>query len=375
MNGIFVIGPAKSATTLMIALLDNHPNLSVMPLEIKFYEHFTNSLSSGSNYEDINRFFFEESKIKHMNPIYYASVDKMNSGRTDFKNVDFDLFRSLMDRNVQNYKENSNGFLGDIRANYLVDLNKAYVASLGRDEKDINSFAVKEGNHGLPYIDMIINDFPKAKFIVMVRDPRDMYASFKITQEAVRSGGSFPSFYSPELSLLPWLLGNVEKSCAAYMRYFADASNSDRFHFVRYEDVVGNTQDVMHGVSDFVDVAFNASLLDPTTAGRLWGGNSSNEKKFTDISSSRVQKWKKILDKREVLILEYYLKGYMDKYGYVSENNKISPWNVLASFRLKDIDPPNISYKDFFRPYVRIAKYVYRILFYVILTTKKVFIQ
>jgi len=53
MVSAFVIGPIRTGTTLMITLLADHPQLSVIPLEVKFYEHYYNSLGEVTDGKDL----------------------------------------------------------------------------------------------------------------------------------------------------------------------------------------------------------------------------------------------------------------------------------------------------------------------------------
>ena len=165
----------------MISLLDSHPDLSVIPLEVKFYEHYYNTLNKNASFKELNDYFFKTAKLKLMNPDYYESVDKMTSGRTDFRQVDFKLFTDKMDQYENKYQSLKNS--DQIFRQYLINLHVAYSFATGGGQA--TNFAVKEGNHGLPYIKQMIEDFPRAKFIVMVRDPRDMFASFKLIKPLI----------------------------------------------------------------------------------------------------------------------------------------------------------------------------------------------
>ena len=40
MKSCFVIGPVKSGTTLLISLLDSHPELALFPMEVKLFTHW-----------------------------------------------------------------------------------------------------------------------------------------------------------------------------------------------------------------------------------------------------------------------------------------------------------------------------------------------
>ena len=47
---------------------------------------------------------------------------------------------------------------------------------------------MKEGNHGAPYIEKIRRLFGNVRFIVVQRDPRDIFVSLKTIAEQKRQG-------------------------------------------------------------------------------------------------------------------------------------------------------------------------------------------
>jgi len=361
MANAFVIGPAKSGTTLLISLLDNHPQLSTIPLEIKYYEHYYNTLKHTASYELLNRFFLSESKLRFLDPKNCNQTDLMNSGHIGFSRVDFPKLKEIMDSKAIEYNELSGRH--QILAQYIIDLHRAYSQSLGESPKQ--GFAIKEGNHGLPYLDLIKQDFQNAKFIVMVRDPRDMYSSFKIIHNLNKSEKSYPSFFALNISILNYLFSNTSadlysKSCTGYMDYFKNIEASDNVLFLRYEDLVGNTRLEMTKVAEFLRINFAETMLAPTTAGNIWGGNASSKKKFDKIIKSRRKKWLSLLTKQEVLLIEYFLADYFVKYGYQRSLNTISKFNCIFSIRPAHFGRPDVNWKDFLRPYFRIARYLVR---------------
>jgi hypothetical protein len=354
MTSTFVIGPVKSGTTLMISLLDNHPNLSVIPLEIKFYEHYYNAIEQTPSYDRLNELFMFNSKISIIDPQGIHATDTMNSGYVNFSNVDFKKFKKSMHENVKQYKETGNQ--KSLLPKYIEDLHQAYTQSLGHENKQ--GFAIKEGCHGLPYIDAMRADFKGAKFIVMVRDPRDIFSSYKsITELKQNKRRSFGSF-TGNLCLFSFLFDHPGKSILSYMDYFNTAEDDSSVLFVRYEDLVENANEEMHKVSKFLGVPFSERMLEPTNAGLSWGGNSSSGEKLNSIVGSRKNKWPKVLSEKEILIIEFFLGKYLHQNNYPMVNKNISKIKCATSVRFSHFGRPMICWKDFLRPYVRIARHI-----------------
>ena len=162
MTSAFVIGPGKSGTTLMISLLDNHPDLSVIPLEIKFYDHYYKSLAHTSSYDRLNQFFLSNSKLTIMDSQESRAPDITNSGYVNFSNVDFQKFKSVMDDKVKQYQET--GGQQSLLPRYIEDIHQAYAQLIYPGSKQ--GFAIKEGCHGLPYIDSMKADFKNESKII-----------------------------------------------------------------------------------------------------------------------------------------------------------------------------------------------------------------
>ena len=79
---------------------------------------------------------------------------------------------------------------------YILDLHRSLSQVL--DVPNPKVFVSKEGNHGANYIKDIVELFPQARFIVLVRDPRDMFVSFKVIAEKKRQEISKTKNYQSE---------------------------------------------------------------------------------------------------------------------------------------------------------------------------------
>ena len=175
----------------MISLLDSHPELAVVPMEIKFIDLYYSGIGENKSYKDVNNFFLNESRIKAIKENQITTIDSMNTGFLDFSNVDFDIIEKEMNINALKY-ENGKCRKKSLLPQYIIDFHHAYMKAMNKEPR--NGFATKEGNHGLPYIRNIKENFPDAKFIIMIRDPRDSYSSQKTISGLIKSGNYHPSF-------------------------------------------------------------------------------------------------------------------------------------------------------------------------------------
>ncbi|HXV97889.1 MAG TPA: sulfotransferase, partial [Anaerolineae bacterium] len=53
---------------------------------------------------------------------------------------------------------------------------------------------------------------------------------------------------------------------------FLQPLNPQRYHLVRYEALVCEPAQVMKGICEFLDIPFEAAILQPYTSGRMIGG-------------------------------------------------------------------------------------------------------
>ncbi len=89
-------------------------------------------------------------------------------------------------------------------------------------------------------IDFIINTYPDAKIIVMVRDGRDVACSIK------ERTGNF------EEGVSRWISSNEK----AY-----EFINNDNVEFIKLEDLVANPMDTMKFIFDFININFDNKIL------------------------------------------------------------------------------------------------------------------
>ncbi len=328
MENCCVIGPVKSGTTLMISLMDSHPELSLFPLEVKFFTHWVERLSSrGCAYKDLNHFFLKQSKIRFMNAEKSQEMDIMNSGRINFAGFDFPLFVRLMEEK-SGIPANSESRGPELFRRYLNDLHKALNSTISEEKG--GWIVSKEGNHGAKHITQITSLFPRTKFVVLCRDPRDIYSSFKAIARRKMEGVNSPSFKSV-VSPCRYIHENKDKNISAYEDLFVEFGGDGDFLFVRYESLVNNVRKEMTRVADFLNIQFDEILTRPTNLGNTWGGNSSIMTGFQAVQSERIGKWETELTPPERRLLEYFLLRYLGQWRYPIKKGKAAKARIVSA--------------------------------------------
>ena len=334
-NLCLVIGPVKSGTTMMISLLDGHPKFAAFPLEVKFLTHWFEKLSKTTqSYQSLNQFFISQSKIKLMNPDGIHDGDIMNSGRIDFSGFDFNRFKERM-LELEARRHPWSGTQDALFDIYLQDIHQVLKQTAG--SPTFQWIVSKEGNHGVQHIGTIDQKFPGTRYIVVVRDPRDVYASIKAIADKKIRGVAAPSF-KQITSPARFILDNEGKNFTAFERCLSAARDKfSSYIFVKYEDIVRDPKTELSKIARFLNVPFDPCLLRPTNLDKPWGGNSSSLKSFSGLTASRSKKWDAELSFREIRVIEYFLSRYLESGHYEKVSGRAPRFQIALDTAVAEV--------------------------------------
>ena len=102
----------------------------------------------------------------------------------------------------------------------------------------------------------------------------------------------------------------------------------------------------MKRVSKFLNIEFDVVMCTPTIFGQVWGGNASSMTQFSQISSTRINKWSQELTDAEVRILEHFLKPYLQKHVRCQTNCQMAMF-LPSNMCCRKFSQNNISGKQF----------------------------
>lgn len=146
--------------------------------------------------------------------------------------------------------------------------------------------------------------FPEARFIHLLRDGRDVAASFQ------RQGWKGP-----------WLYANTGKWIEAVQceQSWRGSPLEERLLRVRYEDVVLDTEATLRGICDFIGEEFEPRMLswddgvDESVPSRE---RHIHQKLKSQPSGEDVYRWKQEMSPRQVWIAESFMRGQLKRTGY-----------------------------------------------------------
>jgi len=266
---VFVAGLERSGTSLMYALLASHPNIS-MTRRTNFWRYFVDQYGDLSEDENLD-----------------ACLGRMRVyKRLVVLDLDFERLRREFVDGARTYGR-------------LFGLLEEQVA--GRSGKP------RWGDKSLElerYTERILSDFPQARILHMIRDPRDRLASV-LTRWRVRRGdvgvGTAAWLWSARLAR-----GHV-------------AAHPDNYMAVRYEWLAHSPEAAMQQVCAFIGEPYDEGMLTMAGGGRFRdnGSNSSYGARAAGvIATDSIGKYKEVLGARQIAFIQAAAAPELVEYGY-----------------------------------------------------------
>jgi protein-tyrosine sulfotransferase len=285
----FIAGQAKSGTTLLVALLDNHPQLLVLPEETAYFPTVLTKYAPRGR-----RAQFDYLTKESLSNVLFGG--KCKWGKRDYSYFPTARFLETFERMALDP--------ANADRDLLVMMLEAYAATLGRSLDSVTRW-VEKTPANRKYLPAIRARFPHSKILVTMRDPRAIFAA-QIALEKTRRLGTFSTYYC----ISHWR----EAATIALRSMHGEESNS---LLVPYEKLVRDTAETMQGVCTFLDVTYDPSIvLRPTKAGKAWEGNSATETSFAQISSEPLTRWEDDLSEDEIGWVEWHCRDLMPAFGY-----------------------------------------------------------
>lgn len=288
---IFIVGMGRSGTTLLRSMLCAHPAITI-PTELNF--------------------FLVLERWASEYPVHGVGCP-----------VDFDAFWRAYSSSEYFPKIglNEESILNRIRASGSYDYRTIYTCIC-------EEYAEKMGNlrwgekspNNYRFLDTLLNWYPNARVLYMIRDPRAVVASFR---------------------KVPWGSGSIDaivrqwQSCVSVMEWWAD---DERVMVVQYETLVTEPEHQLRQISNFIGEDYTPDMLykrsqSTTSVVHLSDWSRKHyETVMQPVTTANISKWESKLSPCEVAIIEYFCRGSMVKYRY---QPKSGFWMAWAAARWK----------------------------------------
>jgi hypothetical protein len=285
----FIAGQAKSGTTLLVALLDNHPELLVLPEETAYFPTVLTKYAPRGR-----RAQFDYITGESLSNVLFGGPCKW--GKRDYSYFPTSRFLHTFEQMAFNPV--------NVERDLLVIMLEAYAATLGRSLDSITRWIEKTpaNRRCLPAIH---SRFPHARILVTMRDPRAIFAA-QIALEKTRQLGTFSTYYC---------ISHWREVAKIVLR--AREEGDTTLFLVPYEKLILEPGEWMKRVCAFLAIEYDpAIVLTPTKAGKFWEGNSATETAFFRISTEPLTRWQSDLSEQEIGWVEWHCRDLMPQFGY-----------------------------------------------------------
>jgi hypothetical protein len=277
MNPVFLIGAERSGTTLLRLMLDEHPLISWL----EEFEYAVDFVSS-DNWPDINSYV----KWLETHRIFLSAGFSVNSS-LDYPS----LVKSFL---AQKQEQDKKPIIG---------------ATCHR------------------HYDRLIEIFPQARFIYLLRDPRD------VARSNIGMG---------------WA-GNVWKGVDKWIgaeKLWAKVKGKigkNTFIEIRYEELVVSPESTLKAICHFLDVDYDSKMI-----------SYDLHSTYLKPDPKLIEQWKRKMSKREIALVEYKTIEIMEKRSYNLHSNRLDKPSLIEKsiFTIQD---------KFYRIKFRVKRYGFRL--------------
>ncbi len=286
----FIVGSGRSGTTLLVYVFNQHPNCIASP------------------------------EVKHLMFFYkkYKNIEYV----TEQLLIDYRNYLTLFKKNKKFLlaSENTTSYLDDLVLGQPItyaQLTKLLYLCLVERKSDLNTIncIIDKNPYYTFYVEHILELFPDAKILFMVRDPRAFVLSNRQSQKP------FVKVLSLSYYALVWNLfaENIYKKHQQFKR---------STKIVRYEDLAANKELVVEEISKFFGVDYSDQMFDfyKTVQSELEEKKmpihlyKRAQKKLLDLSSpinmNRVNAWKEQMSSHDIKKIDFLCRSYITLLGY-----------------------------------------------------------
>jgi hypothetical protein len=272
---LFIMGSGRNGSTLLSAILNNHPGICIPP------EH--NIIPVAIRYWYTHPFRTWNDMTEHV----CGFLRRPSQWSLDIAAIQKDLLAApASERNVTCILRSIYGYFAQLQGK---------VNPVFGDKTPSNTF----------YIKSIKKHFPASRIVFLVRDPRDVIASFLKANE---------QYYSDRFGFMIWRWKNsIEKYKALSKHYPADVM------LLKYEDLVSDPQKEVNAIIKLLGLASAPGLLNNYGANlEFLGVNdaSHHQNILNPISTASIGAWRDTLTNEQAGRIEKKLGARMRKLGY-----------------------------------------------------------
>jgi hypothetical protein len=283
---VFVCGSSRSGTTMMSRILGNHTQVMAFQ-ELHFFDELCEVEKSNQE--------IESAQLAKL-----LSILKTIQREGYFGKRDIGLYHQ---ESISEVNDNHLELPLETFLHFLVSEAKKNGKLIPCEQTPQTVFAM----------DFLLRHIPDSRFIVMVRDPREVLLSQKGKWKRRQlSGGQIPFWESvrSRINYHPITISRIWRAVySEALKHYDDS----RVLFIRYEDLTNNPDRCLETVCAHLGLSFDARMLDVPVVG---SSNYSDTKESRGVEKTRRGKWREGLNSAEIRICEDTCKPWMDRFEY-----------------------------------------------------------
>ncbi|HEX9757383.1 MAG TPA: sulfotransferase [Nitrospiria bacterium] len=292
---IFVVGAARSGTTMLQLIINAHPKIAIFG-EIHYFDQILQIkrfIPSMSRDEDLEKFFSFVRRIRAFQ--FLPGIEEILSG--------------VKDRMLVIKSRTYEGFYRILLEEYA-------------KIKGATRFGEKTPGN-VRHIDQLFRIFPNAKVIHIIRDPRDVVASSLKMPDASKDIIIHALSWASDI-----VLGN----------HFSNREES--YIEVRYEDLTQHPKEEMERLCRFVGEEYSETMLEFYKTSTNYFKNEPWKKgTLKRVNTQSIRKGEKVLSRSKIFIIQKLTGFLMREYGYefssIAFNKKLLAFIYLPIELLK----------------------------------------
>ena len=293
---VSLITAGRTGSLFLLSLIDNHPQVSVIPTELKFHQTWDHlGCSSLDTPDKMADAWMRHSKLAIMrNDQRWAGYD--------FKAFHFRWVQLLFNEGLS-------------RSRVFLSLHQAYEEVAGRLHGKYR--VIVEFSSHPHFAHHLLEDFPSARFIQVVRDYRGNYASVK--QKIINLNGGLFERHGLRIrhalpDVLDFLLERAEAAASLQARV-----GTNCWRILSNVDLHLNNSATMISLAEWLGIDYTDTLRRSTINGIEWEGNSSFGEKFSGTSTNVLDRWRSKISENEARLVDYIFYDYQLAAGFQPE--------------------------------------------------------
>ncbi len=310
---IFVVGNARSGTTMMGRILGKNKAVHTFP-ELHFFEQLWSPTEKDQELTEEDAIYFYAKLLKLYHAGYLVKKD----------------FVDYVDQAINEI---------DFAADNGISLNKITLFEWflkHESNKHSKQIGCEQTPRNLLYIEEILNLYPNAKIINMIRDPRDVLQSQKNKWKRRFLGASQIPFKESMRAWINYHPITISRIWQMNIKTILKYENHPRVKMVKFEDFINTPESNLVSICKFLDITFDKNMLQVENIGSSGG---KDKKEVLGIDKKKSGQWQAgNLNLTEVHFCQRICKDEMQTFDYSQKTVSTNPLAVglySVSFPLK----------------------------------------